>query len=166
MESESKARPVDAEALYRRYGPMVLRRCRRILKNEEAAADAMQETFVRVLKHRDALTVTYPSSLLYRIATNVCLNFLRDSRRRPTVSADPLLPVLEGRERLEDRVIDSFTLEQVFAGARQGTRTAAEMLFLEGRTLAETAEEVDLSISGVRKRIRTLREQTLALVQR
>ncbi|HET6449905.1 MAG TPA: sigma-70 family RNA polymerase sigma factor, partial [Spirochaetia bacterium] len=159
MESDCGLRLVDAEELYRRYGPMVLRRCRRILRNEDAAADAMQETFVRVLKHKDDLTVAHPSSLLYRIATNVCLNSLRDSRRRPTVSADPLLPLLEGRERLEDRVLDSFTLEQVFAGAREGTRAAAEMLFLEGRTLAETAEEVDLSISGVRKRIRTLREQ-------
>jgi RNA polymerase sigma-70 factor (ECF subfamily) len=165
MESDVRVMPVDAEALYRRYAPMVLRRCRRILRNEEAAADALQETFIRVLRQREGLTVTHPSSLLYRIATNVCLNFLRDSRRRPTVSADPLLPLLEGHERLEERVLDSFTLEQVFAGAREGTRAAAEMLYLEGRTLAETAEEVDLSISGVRKRIRTLREQNLALIQ-
>lgn len=165
MESDSHLKSLDADALYRRYGSMVLRRCRRMLHNEEAAADAMQETFVRVLRHRDELTVAYPSSLLYRIATNVCLNLLRDSRRRPTVSAEPLLPLLEGRERLEDNVLDAFVVEQVFAGARQGTREAAEMLFVEGRTLAETAREVDLSISGVRKRIRTLRDQNLALMQ-
>lgn len=165
MKSDSKVKPLDADVLYRRFGPMVMRRCRRMLRNEEAAADAMQETFVRVLRHRDELTVAHPSSLLYRIATNVCLNILRDSRRRPTVSAEPLLPLLQGRERLEDDVLDAFVLEQVFSGARAGTRTAAEMLFLEGRTLAETAEVVDLSISGVRKRIRTLRDQNLALLQ-
>ncbi len=165
MERNPQLRSLDTEGLYRLYSPMVLRRCRRMLRNEEAAADAMQETFVRVLRRREELVVSHPSSLLYRVATNVCLNILRDTRRRPTVSADPMLPLLEGRERLEDDVLDACVVEQLFSGAREGTRAAAEMLFLEGRTLAETAREVDLSISGVRKRIRTLREQNLALMQ-
>jgi RNA polymerase sigma-70 factor (ECF subfamily) len=152
------------EALYRTYGPMVQRRCRQLLHNEEAAADAMQETFVRVLRRGAALRPRYPSSLLYRIATNVCLNQLRSNRRRPTTSADPLLPFLEGRERVEERVLDAWVVEQVFSRSKEGTREAAEMLYLEGRTLAETAKEVDLSVSGVRKRMRSLREQNLAFV--
>jgi RNA polymerase sigma-70 factor (ECF subfamily) len=152
------------EILYRTYGPMVQRRCRQLLRDEEAAADAMQETFVRLLRHGERLRPRYPSSLLYRIATNVCLNQLRSNRRRPTTSADPLLPFLEGRERVEERVLDAYVVEQVFARSKEGTREAAEMLYVEGRTLAETAEEVDLSISGVRKRMRSLREQNLALI--
>ena len=50
------------EALYRRCGPMVLRRCRQLLKNEDLAADAMQETFVRVLRNRNATVWTLPRS--------------------------------------------------------------------------------------------------------
>ena len=155
--------PVELEGMYRRYGPMVLRRCRQLLREEESAADAMQETFVKVLRHGDTLRPRYPSSLLYRIATNVCLNHLRSKRRRPTTSADPLLPFIEAPERVEDRVLDAYLVEQVFAGSRKGTREAAQMLYVEGRTLAETAQEVDLSISGVRKRMRSLRDQNLAL---
>jgi RNA polymerase sigma-70 factor (ECF subfamily) len=157
---------IDVEALYRRYGPMVLRRCRQLLRNEDLAADAMQETFVRVLRNKKTLHAGYPSSLLYRIATNVCLNILRTHRRRPTVSADALLDGLADHERMEDRIVDSFVLEQVFSGARESTRRAAEMHYLEGCTLAETAEQVDLSISGVRKRLRGLREQGTALMAR
>lgn len=157
---------IDVEALYRKYGAMVLRRCRTLLKNEDAAADAMQETFVRVLRSGKTLTASYPSSLLYRIATNVCLNMLRTNRRRPTVSADPILEGLAGREKMEDRILDAFVLEQVFSGTREGTRRAAEMHFLEGCTLAETAEQVGLSISGVRKRLRSLRDQNVALMAR
>jgi RNA polymerase sigma-70 factor, ECF subfamily len=156
--------PISLESMYRIYGPMVLRRCRKLLRDEDFAADAMQETFVRVLRRGSLLQPRYPSSLLYRIATNVCLNQIRARRRRPTTSADPLLPFLEGRERVEDRVLDACLVEQVFAGSRRGTREAAQMLYLEGRTLAQTARAVDLSISGVRKRIRTLREQNLALI--
>jgi RNA polymerase sigma factor (sigma-70 family) len=156
---------LEIEAMYRRHGPMVLRRCRQLLRDEESAADAMQETFVKVLRRGEALRPRYPSSLLYRIATNVCLNQIRSSRRRPTTSADPLLPFIAGRERVEERVLEAYLVEQVFARSRQGTREAAEMLYVEGRTLAQTAEEVDLSISGVRKRMRSLREQNLALIE-
>ena len=157
---------IDVDALYRKYAAMVLRRCRYLLNNEEAAADAMQETFVRVLRNGKKLTASYPSSLLYRIATNVCLNMLRTNRRRPTMSADSFLECLAGGEKLEDNVLDALVVEQVFSGARESTRRAAEMHFLEGRTLAETAESVELSISGVRKRFRALRDQNLALMTR
>jgi RNA polymerase sigma-70 factor, ECF subfamily len=162
--AEKRIEQIDVEALYRTYGAMVLRRCRYLLKNEDAAADAMQETFVRVLRSGKRLTASYPSSLLYRIATNVCLNMMRTNRRHPTVSGDAFLDGLGGREKMEDRVLDAFVLEQVFSGAKKSTRQAAEMHFLEGCTLAETAEQVNLSISGVRKRLRSLREQNLALM--
>jgi RNA polymerase sigma-70 factor (ECF subfamily) len=82
---------IDVEALYRKYGPMVLRRCRQLLKDEDKALDAMQETFVRLLRNRERLQASGPSSLLYRIATNVCLNLLRSERRRPQVGDEELL---------------------------------------------------------------------------
>ncbi|HTZ50978.1 MAG TPA: sigma-70 family RNA polymerase sigma factor [Spirochaetia bacterium] len=162
MEKNLGIEAIDVEALYRRYGPMVLRRCRQLLRNEELAADAMQETFVKILRSSQRLNARYPSSLLYRVATNVCLNVMRTNRRRPSVSADLLLEAMAGPESVEDRVLDLMTVERVFEGAREGTRRAAEMHYLEGCTLAETARQVDLSISGVRKRLRSLREQNLA----
>jgi len=164
MDNARKTEAIDVEGLYRRYGAMVLRRCRQLLRREDLAADAMQETFVKVLRNRERLSARYPSSLLYRIATNVCLNMLRTQRRRPAVSADEMLEGMADPERLEERILDSWTVEQVFAGARAGTRRAAEMHYLEGRTLAETAEQVELSISGVRKRLRSLRAQNLAIM--
>jgi RNA polymerase sigma-70 factor (ECF subfamily) len=164
IESASETEQVDVGALYGRYRSMVLRRCRQLLISEDMAADAMQETFVKVLRRAKSLNARYPSSLLYRIATNVCLNTMRANRRARTVSMDALRDGIAGRERVEDRVLDSFVLEQVFSGTKEGTRKAAEMHYLEGCTLAETAEEVDLSVSGVRKRLLALREQGRALM--
>jgi len=34
---------IDVDAYYRRYGPMVLRRCRKLLGQEQDALDAMQD---------------------------------------------------------------------------------------------------------------------------
>lgn len=157
MNATKKLETVDVENLYRRYGPMVLRRCTAMLRDEDMAADAMQETFVQVLRHKSSLDARYPSSLLYRIATNTCLNAIRSRRRKFAVSAEPFLDSLAGRENLENRVVDAWQLDQVFLDARESTRQAARIHYLEEKTLSETAQEVGLSISGVRKRLNSLR---------
>jgi DNA-directed RNA polymerase specialized sigma24 family protein len=68
---------IDVDACYRTYGPMVMRRCRRLLRDEEKAVDAMHDVFVQLLRNEDRLQATATSSLLLQIATNVCLNKLR-----------------------------------------------------------------------------------------
>jgi RNA polymerase sigma-70 factor, ECF subfamily len=71
------------EQLYVRFGPMVLRRSRRLLGDETAARDAMQEVFVRALRTVGGFrSDASPATWLYRIATNYCLNLLRDEARR------------------------------------------------------------------------------------
>jgi RNA polymerase sigma-70 factor (ECF subfamily) len=76
-------RNIDIEEYYKKYCPMVLRRCRWLLKDEDKALDAMQDVFVLLLRNRDRLKGNYPSSLLYRIATNVCLNIIRYTGKMP-----------------------------------------------------------------------------------
>ncbi|HWM85808.1 MAG TPA: sigma factor, partial [Kofleriaceae bacterium] len=54
---------IDTEEFYRRYGPMVLRRCRQLLHDDERARDAMHDVFVKLLRYQDRLEDTAPSSL-------------------------------------------------------------------------------------------------------
>ena len=154
---------IDVEKLYRTYGPMVLRRCRSMLRNEERAQDAMQEVFVQALRHEDRLTGAAPSSLLYRMATNTCLNVMRSERRRPHISSDELLSALPGTDDPESTALDRHFLESVFREERESTRVMAMLHYRDGMTLEETAEAVGLSVSGVRKRLRGLRKRGLAL---
>lgn len=53
---------LNVEALYITHGPMVLRRCKRLLADEEAAVDAMQEVFVRALERADRLDAHAPQA--------------------------------------------------------------------------------------------------------
>ncbi|MFP4378815.1 MAG: RNA polymerase sigma factor, partial [Spirochaetales bacterium] len=57
-----------------------------MLREEEAALDAMQDVFVELLRRENDLTDQAPSSLLYTIATNVCLNRIRKRNRHPETS--------------------------------------------------------------------------------
>ncbi|MGC4117673.1 MAG: sigma-70 family RNA polymerase sigma factor [Myxococcales bacterium] len=79
------------EDLYRRFGPSVLGRCQRVLGDPAAAEDAMQEVFVRALKHLDAIPEPDAEALawLYRVGTNVCLDHLRAKHVRAAAPAPP-----------------------------------------------------------------------------
>ena len=154
---------VDVEALYRRYGPMVHRRCRSLLGDEDRAADAMQDTFALVLAHQARLDAAAPSSLLWRIATNVCLNRLRSRKRRGEDAAEGLLEAIAGADDLEGRSAAAAVLDRLFGREPASSRTMAVMHLLDGMTLEEVAREHGLSVSGVRKRLRTLKARLAAL---
>lgn len=154
---------IDVEALYRKYGPMVLRRCRQLLQNEEKALDAMQDTFVQLLRHRSRLTADAPCSLLYRIATNICLNVLRTEKRKPVGGRDELLMEIACVDEHEERSLARAFLDDLFSQEKASTRMIAVLHYVDRFTLEQTAAEVGLSISGVRKRLRALRKRGLAL---
>ena len=157
---------IDIAATYERYGPMVLRRCRRLLRDEARAVDAMHDTFVRLLRHREQLEDKGLSSLLFRIATNVCLNHLRTSRRRPETPDEELLYAIAATDDVEHRTLVQRFLERVFDQVQPSTRTIAVLHLVDGMTLEEVASEVQLSVSGVRKRLKRLKlvaERTIAL---
>ena len=154
---------VDVEAYYRQYGPMVMRRCRTMLRNEEAARDAMQDVFVLVVRNQERLDDRYPSSLLYRMATNVCLNQIRSTKRHPEDRDDELLSRIASADDPERRTGAAALLGRVFKDNKESTRTIAVLHLLDGMTLEEVAAEVSMSVSGVRKRLRGLRAQVKEL---
>jgi RNA polymerase sigma-70 factor (ECF subfamily) len=138
---------------------MVLRRCRRLLVNEEKAVDAMQDVFVQLIRREQTLDERAPSSLLYTMATNICLNILRAERSRPRTRGDEILATIAGTDDPETRALDRHFLERLFAREQPSTKAMAVMHFVDGLTYEQVAREVGLSVSGVRKRLRTLKER-------
>ncbi len=154
---------VDVAAQYRTYGPMVLRRCVALLRDENAAMDAMHDVFVQLLRHGDRLDEGRPASLLLRIATNVCLNRARSIRRRPYDAVDARVLAIAGQVRPEASWLARLHLRDAFRSELRSTRTLAVLHHVDGLTLEEVAREVGLSVSGVRKRLRGLRARLEAL---
>lgn len=151
--------PTDAEleALYRRYAPVLLHRCRSILRNEEAAQDAVQETFAKVLRNWDQFRgQSSPTTWMYRISTNHCLNQLRNSKsrkgKRDTHKDEIAGPRTTGPdEGGRDRSRVLALLEQV----DDETRAVVVHTYFDDCTRQETAELVGLSVPTVRKRLNT-----------
>jgi RNA polymerase sigma-70 factor (ECF subfamily) len=152
-------REINIEEYYTKYGPMVLRRCRSILRDEDAAFDAMQDVFVRLMTHRDKLRDEFPSSLLYRMATNICLNILR-GRRSSSVSPDSavIANLVHPNDEIE-RFVANDSVEYLFSGEKLSTRDMAYMHYVDKMTFEELAEKTGLSASGARRRLRTFRDR-------
>ena len=106
---------IDVEDYYLRYGPGVFRRCLSLLQDEDRAYDAMQEVFVRLIEKKDRLYDKYPSTLLFRMATNICLNMIRDERNNIKIDNDFLLGIATN-DSFESRFIAQDLLDHIFHG--------------------------------------------------
>jgi len=157
----------DFGELYKKYAPMVLRRCRAILKDEEKALDAMQDVFLRIMDSKSKIKDTC-ASLFYVTATRVCLNKLRSDKLRTGPNFEVIGETIADsfseveREKIEAGMI----LDKIFEGRDKKDALIATLHFVDGLTLEETAAQVKMSISGVRKRISELKKYSVDFMNR
>jgi len=151
---------IDIAAWYEKYGPMVIRRCRRILGNSDDVMDAVHDVFVNLLRAQPRLHGQYPSSLLYTMATNICLNRIRRNKRESlmdiTVEGESLsFSTDEGFDQVEAEMI----LEAILKDESEMNRAICFMYHADGMTLKEIGEAVGLSTAGVHKRLEVFKSR-------
>jgi RNA polymerase sigma-70 factor, ECF subfamily len=151
------AESLSLDDIYRRYGALVHRRCLKILRSEQDAEDASQEVFVRVLRSfSDFRGQASPATWLYRIATNICLNRIRDAKNRDRLAAErfeapePAAPVESWPRDLVVRVLADFD---------EATRETVMYAEVEEMSYLEIAEAMRCSASLVRKRMAKFKER-------
>lgn len=131
----------------RHHGP-VYRFCLRSLRNPEAAADAVQEVFLRVVKNATSWEPRAKfTTWVYTIARNHCIDEARKGRFRKTESLHETVGKDgEGEERIERVVADAPGADRVAHGAR--LRKAIDAALAE---LPEEQREVFLlrEVSGL-----------------
>jgi RNA polymerase sigma-70 factor (ECF subfamily) len=132
--------------VYRQYGAAVWRRCARILRDEEAALDVTQEVFIRCLNHQARLRPGRELlAWLYRVATNLCLNQIRDARvRSPRDEATATEPAREPEAHARQLTAE------VLRGLDRRTQELAVYVLVDGMTHAEAAEVAGVSERTVR----------------
>jgi len=142
---------INIEECYKKYAPMVFRRCLYLLKNEDEALDASQDVFVNVLRHDQRLHGQFISSLLYTIATNVSLNKLRRQKLQNNKTGGNYEHGADDPEY--DRVEHNMMMDAILQNESESTRSICFMYHADGMTLKEIGDVTGMSISGVRKRL-------------
>jgi len=137
--------------LYRRFGPIIYARCVRLLGDRAAAEDATQETFVRVHRHLDkAPDPTEALAWVYRIATNYCLNEIRDRKLRPQAEAE--LPDVLG-ESLAAVLADRDVVARIVKRSPEKLRVPAWLHHVDGLDQGEVARVLGISRRTVVNRL-------------
>ena len=129
--------------------------CLRMLRNRDAALDAVQETFLTVFRKADRYKAEAAfSTWLYRVAVNTCYDQLRRAKRR---SADTLP---EGHDPADPRGADAFESAEVrpeIEAALQSIgpefRAAVVLVDLEGLALETAADMLGVPVGTVKSRV-------------
>lgn len=144
----------ELEALYVRYSRSVYRRARELLADDEAARDATQEVFMRVIRAQGKLpTEPTPTAWLHVVTTNFCLNQLRDRRRRQALLTSKYAPDSDVAPTGESRAI----LLEILSRVPEDLQEIAVYFFLDELTYDEIAGLVGVSRRTVCNRLATFR---------
>jgi RNA polymerase sigma-70 factor (ECF subfamily) len=141
-----------AAELYALYGPAVYRRCLRLLRDDDAARDATQEVFVKLVREMGRLEDRENAmGWLYTVATRHCLNVLRERRRRGVaVPADDLeLAAPDDAAGLPGRVL----ARAVLARFDEDTQAVAVGVLVDGMEQEELASALGVSRKTVQRRL-------------
>ncbi len=138
------------EYLVLQYQPQVYRLAFRMTNHPEDAADLTQEVFLKAWNNLDKFEFKSAfSTWLYRLASNLCIDFLRNNRRRQNL---PLTFEDEEGEEQRIEVLDPAPLpeERVIAAEGQARLSAAmEELEPEHRQILTLRVVNDLSYADI-----------------
>jgi RNA polymerase sigma-70 factor (ECF subfamily) len=152
----------EVEGLYRRYYPVVLRRAWAMLREEQAARDAAQEVFVRVLRTGgDFRGDSSPVTWLYRITTNHCLNLISSEARRRELLREALPP--DDGPAPPPAIDDSLSVAAVLRRVPEELREVAVYHYLDQMDHQEIADLMGVSRRTIGYRLEAFRQAARAV---
>ena len=153
------------ETLVLEYEKNVYNIALRMTGNSEDAADMTQEAFIKAYNSLQSFRGDSKFSVwLYRIVSNVCLDFLRSKNRRPTVSLsvedddgeDTQLDVADESQSPELLLDRKLTRDSVRRGLDSLPPDYRQILLLreiQGLSYDEIAQALSLEVGTVKSRI-------------
>lgn len=175
----ARARLGDERAfrtLLEKYERAVFSICLRMVRNRDEATDLAQESFIRVFGSLDRYNPAYAfSSWLFKITSNLCIDYLRKRRIDTTAMDDPI----DGEkgeiqrqyaspdptpEAVFDRREKMGRLEAAIASLPEHYRIMLILRHQEDLSYEEIAENLSIPLGTVKARIHRAREMLKGLL--
>ena len=144
--------------LYDNYSAAIYGVVLRMIEDEEAAADVLQETFIKIWKNFSM----YDSSRgrLFTWMINIARNMAIDKMRSKYFKQDSKNLDIEDSVSVVDRHVQTafkpehIGLKQLVQKMKPEFSAILELVYFKGFTQAETAEELDIPLGTVKTRMR------------
>jgi RNA polymerase sigma-70 factor, ECF subfamily len=148
------------EAIVYAHQDAVVRFARTVTRDESAALDAAQETFIRLWRNPASFTGGSLRAWLFTVVRNVALNELRGTRRR-TARIEKVAPPAQAPDALQ-HTADAEQLQQVrdfIATLPEQERSALTLYAAEGLSQAEVASVLGTTEGAVKQAILSARKK-------
>jgi len=147
-----------ASEIYDRYSGRIYNFAFRFLKNAEAAEDATQEVFVKMMRHANQFHGDAKlSTWLFSITANWCRDHLRKADNKAKEAEDVLISLPTPPELAPDRTLERRETEQRVQRALQlltpEQREAILLSRYQGLSYAEIAQVAGCSEGAVKTRV-------------
>ena len=151
--------------LVEKYEKPVYQLCLRMCGNAEDAADLAQESFIKAWRGLQFYKFESAfSTWLYRLTSNVCIDFLRRQKRRPTVSltvgqeedSGAELEIEDVQPQPEEQVVHREVRREVAAAMAQledDFRMILTLRVIDELSYEEIADIMDMKIGTVKSRL-------------
>ena len=145
------------EQVFHRYTPKLLSFIKKITRNDSLSAELIQETFMRLWMKREQLKdIENPSAWIYRIASNLSLNYLQKQSNRKQLLYK-MAPV-ENAASPED-LIDVKELNQIIKEAIDQLPERRQEVYRLSREAGlshqQIADKLNISVNTVKNQIVT-----------
>ena len=147
-----------AAEIYDRYSSRIYNFAYRFLRNSEAAEDATQEVFVKMLKHANQFHGDAKlSTWLFSITANWCRDYLRKSDNKAKEAEDVLISLPAPSELAPDRNLerreDEQRVQKALTALTPEQREAILLSRYQGLSYAEIAQISGCSEGAVKTRV-------------
>ena len=154
-------------AIVERYQTQVYNVAARVLGNWTTAEDVAQETFVSAYKAIDRFRGGSLRAWLLRIASNLSIDNLRASRRRPEASLDeallsPGFQPASREESPEQRALSNELageIQRAILSTPDDQRTVLVLIDVQGMSYEEAADSTGVSVGTVKSRLNRARRR-------
>ncbi len=153
--------------LLQRYTLLLLGVCMKYLKNEEAAKDAVQQIFLKVIHELQRYPVQYFKSWLYTIARNHCLMQLRKHDVKPVNDIKENIAEEENflqRELEKEKLL--LLLEASLDELNDDQKTCITLFYLEKKSYQQISEQTGFSLLQVKSFIQNGKRNLKLLVEK
>jgi RNA polymerase sigma-70 factor (ECF subfamily) len=149
------------DALMQAHEDRVFSICLRMLRNRDAALDTTQDVFLTVFRKADRYKEQAAfSTWLYRVTVNACYDHLRRAKRKRT---DPLPDHLDPTDPKGGDAFGAVELRpeiyRALAKIAPEFRAAAVLVDLEGMSLEDAADTLQIPIGTIKSRVFRARRQ-------
>ncbi|MHB8062310.1 MAG: RNA polymerase sigma factor [Ruminiclostridium sp.] len=159
------------EELTSNYYTKVFNICYRMLNNSEDASEQAQEAFIKAFRYiKDFKGNCSISTWLYRIATNVCLDYLRKNKNKKIVSLeqntfenikikDSLVSDNPGPEKVVEIKAQKEAIREALLKMNEKNRIIIVLRDINGLSYDEIAEVIKAPVGTVKSRISRARSE-------